>query len=56
MKRINIIFLAAILIIGGCTSAQTNKNKYPNPSNATKKTVYPMRFSEAEWKAIFTES
>ncbi|HRA11082.1 MAG TPA: peptide-methionine (R)-S-oxide reductase MsrB [Chitinophagaceae bacterium] len=56
MKRINIIFLAAILIIGGCTSAQTNKNKYPNPPKATDKTIYPMRFSEAEWKARLTES
>ncbi len=48
--------MAAILIIGGCTYAQTNKKKYPNPPKATDKTVYPIRFTETEWKVRLTET
>jgi hypothetical protein len=30
------------------------KNKYPDPPIATKKTVYPMKLTEAEWKERLT--
>lgn len=56
MKANNFILVAAFLAFTGCTSAQTNKNKYPDPPKATDKTVYPIKFTEAEWKAKLTES
>ncbi|MBS1919648.1 MAG: peptide-methionine (R)-S-oxide reductase MsrB [Bacteroidetes bacterium] len=34
--------------------SQKTKNKYPDPPIATSKTVYPMHFTEAEWKQRLT--
>src|SRR6186997_2717794 len=49
-------FVAAALFISSCGSAQTNtkNSKYPDPPVATSKTVYPMKLTEAEWKARLT--
>ncbi len=49
---------ATALFIASCGSAQTNsknKNKYPDPPTADSKTVYPMKFTDAEWKARLTK-
>src|SRR5215218_1894631 len=37
-----------------CGMAQTKKVKYPDPPFANSKTVYPMKLTEAEWKARLT--
>ena len=45
------------LLTASCGTAQTkNKSKYTDPPKADSKTVYPMRLTEAEWKARLTES
>ena len=51
MKSRNIFIAFAVLLIASCTNAQNNKNKYPDPRIATSKTVYPMQFTDAEWRA-----
>jgi peptide-methionine (R)-S-oxide reductase len=38
-----------------CSQAQKEKNKYPDPPVATPKTVYPMKLTEAEWKARLSD-
>lgn len=45
--------LAAILIVTGC-HINAQSNKFPNPPLAKAKTVYPMHYTEAEWKARLT--
>lgn len=48
------------LFTASCGMAQTksnnnnSNNKYPDPPVADSKTVYPMKFTEAEWKARLT--
>ena len=44
------------VFIAGCSLGQTakTKNKYPDPPVATHKTVYPMKFTDAEWKERLT--
>ena len=62
MKRFPAIFLALLtLIISACTMAQTkNKEKqetnkaYPEPPIANNKTVYPMHFTDDQWKERLT--
>lgn len=45
-----------LLLAASCGSAQTgNKNKYPDPPTADHKTVYPLKLTDAEWKAKLTE-
>jgi len=51
------VFMIAMLALScqGQTSKQKNDaNKYPDPPIATDKTVYPMKFTEEEWKARLT--
>lgn len=48
-----LLFAALILFTASCTNAQTNK-KVVNPQEATAKSVYPMQFTDAEWKAKLT--
>lgn len=44
------------LLTAGCGSAQTkNNNKYSDPPVANSRTVYPMIFTDAEWKSRLTE-
>ncbi|MBC7873594.1 MAG: peptide-methionine (R)-S-oxide reductase MsrB [Ferruginibacter sp.] len=57
MRPIYLSFLSAVLLFtSSCGSAQTNsKNKFPDPPKADHKTVYPLKFTEAEWKSRLTE-
>jgi peptide-methionine (R)-S-oxide reductase len=56
MKRTSFFSFAVMaLLISSCGSAQTkSKAKYPDPKMATSKTVFPMKLSDAEWKARLT--
>ena len=47
-------FLVSALLSSSGSIGQTSKNKYPDPPVAGHKTVYPMRFTEAEWKTRLT--
>ena len=54
LKKINLIMIAIVgLLSANIVMSQTN-NKYPNPPIADSKTVYPMKLSDAEWKAKLT--
>ena len=59
MKNFPVFILAAFASANShCGSAQPPANskstKYPNPPIATSKTVYPMKLTDAEWKARLT--
>ncbi len=51
------MFMAVALLNTSCGIGQTSstKNKYPDPPVATSKTVYPVKFTDAEWKAKLTD-
>lgn len=53
MKCSSLVFFSALLFCVSCTEAQSKK--YPDPPVATDKTVYPMKLSDAEWKARLTD-
>jgi peptide-methionine (R)-S-oxide reductase len=53
MKKLKFILLATITIFSVSYSTAQSK-KYPNPPMANAKTVYPMQFSDAEWKTKLT--
>ena len=53
MKTIKTILLAVALISGYVANAQSKK--FPNPSVADKKTVYPLQFTEAQWREKLTK-
>ncbi len=56
MKNLILCMLAGFSLLGGsCGLAQTTNKKYPDPPVADSKTVYPLKFSDAEWKARLTE-
>ena len=48
------LFIFAMLVITGITSVSAQSKKYPEPAYAKKKEVYPVRYSDAEWKARLT--
>jgi peptide-methionine (R)-S-oxide reductase len=52
------VILIAALLTASCGQGQTNRtaagNKYPDPQVATHKTTYPLKLTEAEWKARLT--
>lgn len=57
MRIINFSLIAFIgLLTTSCGQAQTNpkKNKYTDPPVASSKTVYPIKLTDAEWKARLT--
>jgi peptide-methionine (R)-S-oxide reductase len=57
MRTIYFSLIATLaLFTGSCGQAQTQtkKNKYADPPVADSKTVYPMRLTDAEWKARLT--
>jgi peptide-methionine (R)-S-oxide reductase len=56
MKNFPLFLIATFALFNSnCGSAQTgSKNKYPDPPVANSKTVYPMKFTDAEWKARLT--
>ena len=50
------LLVSLALLTASCGSAQTSStNKYADPPIATSKTVYPVKLTEAEWKAKLTE-
>ncbi len=57
MRNLNFLaIVAAVFLAASCSNAQTgSKKKYPNPPVANSKTVYPVKFTDAEWKARLTE-
>jgi peptide-methionine (R)-S-oxide reductase len=57
MKNVFLFALVGfgLLNAGGCM-AQSNNKKYPDPPVATGATVYPVKFTEAEWKARLTDA
>jgi len=56
MRIVSFSLIAIVAVLTtSCSSAQTSKNKYPDPPKADSKTVYPMKFTDAEWKARLTE-
>ena len=64
MRIIYLSLIAAVgLLTASCGQAQTQtkaqaqpkKNKYPDPSIANHNTVYPMKLTDAEWKARLTD-
>jgi peptide-methionine (R)-S-oxide reductase len=48
-----ILFSALFLFAASCSEAQSKQ--FPDPPTATAKTVYPMQFSDAQWKARLTD-
>ncbi|SRR5258706_7935777 len=57
MKKFPFLTLLSVAILAtSCGSAQTNSknNKYPDPPAADSKTVFPMKLTDAEWKARLT--
>ena len=57
MRIFNLFLIAAFAFLtANCGQAQPKTNtKYPNPPTATNKTDYPIKLSDAEWKAKLTE-
>ena len=57
MRPIYLILIVIVtMLTTSCGSAQTSsKNKYADPPIANSKTAYPMKLTEAEWKARLTE-
>jgi len=55
MKQFPTLLLAALVFINSaCGQAQNKKEKYPDPPVADNKTVYSIKFTEAEWKQRLT--
>jgi peptide-methionine (R)-S-oxide reductase len=42
------------LLFSQCTLAQTKNGKYPDPQTITSKNNYPVKHTDAEWKAMLT--
>jgi peptide-methionine (R)-S-oxide reductase len=56
MRNLNLLAIAAFcLLTASCGTAQTSNSKYPDPKVADSKTVYPMKLTDAEWKARLTD-
>jgi peptide-methionine (R)-S-oxide reductase len=51
MRNLSIFLVAAAAFTASCTTAQSANKKYPDPKVASRSTVYPVKLSEAEWKA-----
>ena len=53
MKTYLLLFFSTLLI--GTACAQTDKSKFPDPSQVSKKNEFSMKLSEAEWKKKLTK-
>jgi peptide-methionine (R)-S-oxide reductase len=53
MNLRNYLVAAVALFTAGCSFAQKNK-KYPDPQETANKNEFPMKLSDAEWKARLT--
>ena len=54
MKNLKTILLAIFALMGSY-SANAQSKKFPNPSVANKKTVYPLQFTDAQWRERLTK-
>ncbi len=55
MKSIFFSFITVVaLLTTSCGTAQTKNNKYPDPPMAEHSTSYPMKLTDAQWKAKLT--
>ena len=54
LKSKLVLLLVMVFGIGACSLAQPKSKKYPDPPIATAKTVFPLQYSEAEWKKRLT--
>jgi peptide-methionine (R)-S-oxide reductase len=61
MKYLPVLVLLSLALFNtGCTMGQSNKmeksknKKYPDPPTVDNKTVFPMQFTEAQWKGKLT--
>ena len=56
MKQLFLFGLVSFgLRFSSCGMAQSGNKKYPDPPVVNSKTVYPMKLSDAEWKARLTD-
>ncbi|HMH22118.1 MAG TPA: peptide-methionine (R)-S-oxide reductase MsrB [Puia sp.] len=49
------LFVAFMALNVSPSWAQSKKKKYPDPASVTRRTVYPMKLTDAEWKARLTD-
>src|SRR5262249_18749685 len=54
MIRLSFIFAMLGLLNSGCSMGQSKNQKYPDPPVADSKTVYAMKFSDAQWRERLT--
>jgi peptide-methionine (R)-S-oxide reductase len=55
MKNLFFLFIIILALLqSGCGVAQAKNSKYPNPEIADSKTVYPVKLTDAQWKAKLT--
>jgi len=57
MKRFSFLIIAVLALFNyTCSQGQTktSNKKFPDPPVADSKTVYPIKFTDAEWKARLT--
>ena len=55
MKTVQLVVFSVIVILAaGCSNAQSQSKKYPDPAVVRGNTNYPMQLSEAEWKLRLT--
>ena len=56
MRTVFFSFITAVaLFTASCGTAQTKTNKYPDPKVADHNTVYPIKLTDAQWKAKLTD-
>jgi peptide-methionine (R)-S-oxide reductase len=56
MKSTSFVFFICCLMINcSCSNAQKQNKGYPDPPKANEKAVYPMKLTDAEWKARLTD-
>ncbi|MEO7393530.1 MAG: peptide-methionine (R)-S-oxide reductase MsrB [Chitinophagaceae bacterium] len=56
MRTVYFSLIAAItLLTASCSSAQSKNNKYKEPAVANHNTVYPVKYTDAQWKARLNE-
>lgn len=57
MKVFSFFFIAMVALLNAhCGMAQSKKAKYTNPPIANSQTVYPIKLTDAQWKARLTSA
>ena len=56
-KQLTLFMFSAAILLASCGMAQNskNRNKYPDPPIANGKTEFPMKLTDAEWRARLTK-